>query len=75
MIQRVSYKESNQAANKMILNVPKVQQEFGRVAFSHYAPTVWNKLHEQLHLEILPTVGVFKGLLQQELQETCNCFG
>ena len=65
---------TRRAANGMLLNVPLMQSELGKAAFSHYAPFLWNTLQVKLCLEALPTVNAFKGMLRLALHETCNCF-
>lgn len=65
---------TRRAANGMLLDVPMVQSELGKTAFSFYAPSVWNELQDTITLEALPTVNAFKGILQSALKETCSCF-
>ena len=67
---------TRRATNQLLLDVPSVQSELGKAAFSYFAPSLWNKLQPKLSLDALPSVSAFKGMLQIALQETCrpNCF-
>jgi len=56
------------------LKVPSVLSEFGKSAFSFYAPWSWNDLQNVLNLDALPTLTSFKRLFLNVLKDNCNCF-
>lgn len=58
----------------LCLKVPRVFTEFGKHAFSFYAPRVWNDLQNVLKLESLPSLSTFKFILYSTFKESCKCF-
>lgn len=58
----------------LCLKVPRVFTEFGKHAFSSYAPRVWNDLQNVLKLESLPSLSTFKFILYSTFKESCKCF-
>jgi hypothetical protein len=62
------------SSSRLRLKVPRVLSEFGKSAFSFYAPWTWNELQNVLKLDALPTLTSLKRLLLNALKENCNCF-
>lgn len=49
---------------RILLNVPRVRTELGKIAFSSYTPCVWNELQNAVTLEALPPLNILKVCLE-----------
>ncbi len=65
---------STRSTDRLLLIVSRVYTEFGKNAFSFYAPFLWNETQSILMLEKLPSLNTFKNVLWSNCKETCKCF-
>ncbi len=65
---------STRNSYKLHLTVPRVCSEFGKTAFSSYGPRLWNEMQSVMMLETIPSLNIFRNLLELYLEETCECF-
>ena len=56
------------------LKVPHTRTGLGSTAFSVSGPTSWNLLQNSLKLSSLPSLGQFKGMIQNIFYRDCSCF-
>ena len=56
--------------SKLLLDVPRIRSNFGQKSFSHYAPSEWNKLPENIKLS--PTLNTFKHKVFKHLLQIQN---
>lgn len=54
----ISTFEQVSLSSKLLLDVPRVFTEFGKISFSFYALRLWNEMHNTLMLEVLPSVNI-----------------
>ena len=58
---------------RLPIRTTRPSTEFGRTAFSFYAPWSWNQLQKDIKLDRVIPVGDLKNLLQTLKTEVCSC--
>ena len=74
LFNRITSSYNLRSQNLVLFNVPRASTEFGKSAFSYYAPWSWNQLQKDAKLDCLIPLDGFKSLLQSLKTEVCSCF-
>lgn len=70
----LSQPRPTRSASYIRLDIPRVNTEGGKKAFSFFAPDKWNKLQDSLKLKQFISVESFRSLLDLVFHIECTCF-